>query len=131
MPPAIDSCMQVQVGQRAQPCVLGRVDHEQLTAMKWRTCESRVWIATRDIDGFDVVKGYRKIYFLRRSIAPLVEFAGAIEVLINDQNSIRSRSNSVQIFNSICGQIGDADRGAFQPPVVRPITGDSPLNRNF
>lgn len=29
----------------------------------------------------DVVKGYRKIYFLRRSIATLVEFAGAIEML--------------------------------------------------
>ncbi len=34
------------------------------------------------LDDLDVVaKGYRKIYFLRRSIATLVEFAGAVEML--------------------------------------------------
>lgn len=33
------------------------------------------------LDDLDVIKGYRKIYFLRRSIATLVEFAGAIEML--------------------------------------------------
>lgn len=33
------------------------------------------------LDDLDIVKGYRKIYFLRRSIATLVELAGAIEML--------------------------------------------------
>jgi hypothetical protein len=33
------------------------------------------------LNDLDVVKGYRKIYFLRRSKATLVEFAGAIEML--------------------------------------------------
>jgi hypothetical protein len=54
------------------------------------------------IDGLDQLddagKGYRKIYFLRRSIATLVEFASAIEML-DQRPEFRSLKKS---FNADC-----------------------------